>query len=179
MAFFSRTVNYGEGARALNHTPQQPCTLCEYPLDPTVVLTFPYILLECCRINEPSRACGRAGKWELALALMEEMRSAGVEPSEGCHVMALKACATAGLWEKALEMLRDMRASGVNRSENSYVVAMKACGDAGEWKEALALMDDMRRDGVPPMETTYTTAVRTVALRLTVLPVFIVHDDET
>lgn len=48
---------------------------------------------------------------------MDEMRSSGVEPGEGCNVMALKACADAGLWEKTLGMLKDMRASGVNRSE--------------------------------------------------------------
>lgn len=48
---------------------------------------------------------------------MDEMRSRGVEPGEGCNVMALKACADAGLWEKTLGMLKDMRASGVNRSE--------------------------------------------------------------
>lgn len=93
---------------------------------------------------------------------MDEMRSSGVEPGEGCNVMALKACAAAGRWEKTLEMLRDMRASAVNRSESSFVVAMKACGDAGRWEEALGLMDDMRRDGIPPMETTYTTAVRNI-----------------
>lgn len=93
---------------------------------------------------------------------MDEMRSSGVEPGEGCNVMALKACAAAGRWEKTLEMLRDMRASGVNRSESSFVVAMKACGDAGRWEQALGLMDDMRRDGMPPMETTYTTAVRNI-----------------
>lgn len=98
----------------------------------------------------------------MSLALMDEMRSWGLEPGEGCHVMALKACAAAGLWEKALEMLGEMRAARVNRSENSFVVAMKACGDAGRWREAVALMDDMRRDGVPPMETAYTTAVRSL-----------------
>lgn len=110
-----------------------------------------------------TRACGRAGRWEHSLALMDEMRSEGVEPGEGCNVMALKACAAAGRWEQTLEMLEDMRASGVNRSESSFVVAMKACGDAGRLEEALGLMDDMRRDGVPPMETTYTTAVRNAA----------------
>ena len=93
---------------------------------------------------------------------MDEMRSSGVEPGEGCNVMALKACAAAGRWEKTLDMLRDMRASGVNRSESSFVVAMKACGDAGRWEEALSWMEDMRRDGMPPMETTYTTAVRNI-----------------
>lgn len=48
---------------------------------------------------------------------MDEMRSRGVQPSEGCNVMALKACADAGMWQKALGMLKDMRATGVNRSE--------------------------------------------------------------
>lgn len=72
-----------------------------------------------------SRACGKAGKWEHSLALMDEMRSLGIEPGEGCNVMALKACAQAGLWEKTLEMLKDMRASGVNRSERcAYVFCM-------------------------------------------------------
>lgn len=56
---------------------------------------------------------------------MDEMRSRGVEPGEGCNVMALKACADAGLWEKTLEMLKDMRASGVNRSER---YALSAAG---------------------------------------------------
>lgn len=60
---------------------------------------------------------------------MDEMRSRGVEPGEGCNVMALKACADAGLWEKTLGMLKDMRASGVNRSERCVgVVCMCVWG---------------------------------------------------
>lgn len=56
---------------------------------------------------------------------MDEMRSSGVEPGEGCNVMALKACADAGLWEKTLGMLKDMRASGVNRSERCVLSVNK------------------------------------------------------
>lgn len=109
--------------------------------------------------ERPPRACGKAGKWEQSLALMDEIESAGMQPGQGCHIMALKACAAAGRWEDTLEMLRRMSERGIDRPENAFAIAMKACGEAGRWREALALMEEMRRDGVLPMETAYCTAV--------------------
>ena len=68
---------------------------------------------------------------------MDEMRSRGIEPGEGCNVMALKACADAGLWEKTLGMLKDMRASGVNRSERCVCVCVCVCARALCCREVL------------------------------------------
>lgn len=41
------------------------------------------------------KACGTAGKWELALKLFREMQDLGIPPTEQCFIAAIRACAKA------------------------------------------------------------------------------------
>lgn len=53
--------------------------------------------------------CGRAGQWEVALALLHDTRKRGPPPTASVYIATAQACARAGKWEEATE-LKEVRA---------------------------------------------------------------------
>ena len=52
--------------------------------------------------------CGKAGQWEVALSLLQEMKDAGPVPDRMTYNTAMDACAKGGQWQRALEILQGM-----------------------------------------------------------------------
>lgn len=52
--------------------------------------------------------CGKAGQWEMALNLMQEMRDEGLKPDRMTYNTAIDACAKGGQWQRALDILAGM-----------------------------------------------------------------------
>lgn len=48
--------------------------------------------------------CGRAGQWEVALALLHDTRKRGPPPTASVYIATAQACARAGKWEEATEL---------------------------------------------------------------------------
>lgn len=48
--------------------------------------------------------CGRAGQWEVALALLHDTRKRGPLPTASVYIATAQACARAGKWEEATEL---------------------------------------------------------------------------
>ncbi|CAM9950850.1 unnamed protein product, partial [Hapterophycus canaliculatus] len=90
------------------------------------------------------KACGDAGRWEEALALMEGMRRDGTPPMETTYTTAMKACGTAGEWERALELFREMQDMGIPPTEQCFTAAIRACAKADTTEKASSLLAQMR-----------------------------------
>ena len=84
---------------------------------------------------------GTAKDWQAAVALLDEMKSAGMLVSAGCCEHAARACSRAGAWQEASTLLERCEAVyGVARSERLYCSAIQACGKAGKWEAAMELL---------------------------------------
>ena len=58
---------------------------------------------------------GKAGAWERALALLDQMRAAGVRPDVVTYTSLIAACqACGGRWQAALALLNQMEAEGAH-----------------------------------------------------------------
>lgn len=66
---------------------------------------------DCCR--NVIIACSVEKKWDLVVALLQEMLSVGVEPDAACFQAGIVACRWCGLWEQALVFLREMPTLGI------------------------------------------------------------------
>ena len=60
------------------------------------------------------------GKWERALALLDEMPQRSLEPNVISFNAAISACEKGSQWERALSLLEDMQSRGLNPDVISY-----------------------------------------------------------
>jgi pentatricopeptide repeat domain-containing protein 1 len=86
--------------------------------------------------------CGRTGRWQPALALVEGMAAVGLAPDPSAHLQgALLACKEADppRWEEALGLLDRLNAATAEPATAAacYALALGACGKAGRWQAAL------------------------------------------
>lgn len=64
---------------------------------------------------EAGAGLGKAGAWERALALLDQMRAAGVRPDVVTYSSLIAACqACGGRWQAALALLNQMEAEGAH-----------------------------------------------------------------
>jgi pentatricopeptide repeat domain-containing protein 1 len=121
-------------------------------------------------INSLIAACGRGNRPDLALALLNEMRSNfGLRPDERSYRSAVIACNVAqhkvqGLqsgrldanesdfewidfsvewWECALALFRRMREETLIPDKKTYSSVISACEAAGEWQRAIGVLEIM------------------------------------
>jgi pentatricopeptide repeat protein len=102
-------------------------------------------------------ACGKAGMWEPALALLAEAAAAGLPCDARAATSAISACAQARRWKEALTVVHDMRRLsqqlGAARlpppDAVMYTLAVAACRSAGQHSAALDLLALVRADSVP------------------------------
>ena len=107
-------------------------------------------------------ACGRDGRWESALSLLGEMRTAGIAPDAISYNAAISACATASntSGRDATSLLDEMRDAGLKPTVVSFGAAIGACERGLRWERALSLLDEMRREGVPPDMSCFREAMQ-------------------
>lgn len=111
---------------------------------------------------------GSKGQWQRAVALLDEIRAAGVTPGTKAVNGAASAFARAGLAAKAIALLRALQASGGGWDAYSYTTAISQHGKLGEWEAALALVREQRDaalagEGEPPNEFVYGAAIGAAA----------------
>lgn len=114
-------------------------------------------------------ACSRAGNWERALELLQEMQDDGVKPNSATFTTMIAA------WRKdwgygsggggeggegggadgkearsaLLPLLDSMGSCGVTPDKRLYGSALDACGDASLCQRAHALLAEMVASGIP------------------------------
>lgn len=90
-------------------------------------------------------ACLRAGAWDEALSVWEDLRAhpAGPRPCTRTYATALRACGALGLWAAARDLLSEMRAAGGDLSPEArhyaFAVSAAAVSDDGALDEETAL----------------------------------------
>jgi len=88
-------------------------------------------------------ACAKGGQWERALALLDDMRSSGLEPNVITYDAAISACEKGSQWKRALALLDEARSSGLWPNVITYDAVISACEKGGQ--NALALLDPRGR----------------------------------
>ena len=89
-------------------------------------------------------AFGRSKDWQRALGLLDEMRDAGVAPTEFSWSAAINACGKNGEWQRAIGLLDEMRSStSVAPDSFCFSAAISACGNAGQMSEASRIFESM------------------------------------
>ena len=117
-------------------------------------------------------ACGKAGRWAEALALVGRMDAAAARgvapggPNSACMTAALAACGRAGRWSEALGLLESFPARRLRPSVRDFGCALHACADArGRWQPALKLLREaMPRARVAPSELCYRHVLAALAV---------------
>lgn len=107
----------------------------------------------------------RCRRWELAVALVQWLRSERVDVNEFHYSAVITACDKAGQWRAALDTLDSMWAVDAVAKPNTfcYSAAISACERGGEWQLALGVFDDMASRGVSPNHFCYSGAIRACA----------------
>jgi pentatricopeptide repeat domain-containing protein 1 len=121
-------------------------------------------------INSLIAACGRGNRPDLALALLNEMRSTfGILPDERSYRSTVMACnraehksrivrsgpliadesdtemmdSSVEWWECGLALFRRMREENITPDAKTYSSVISACEAAGEWQRALGVLETM------------------------------------
>jgi pentatricopeptide repeat protein len=73
-------------------------------------------------------SCEKAGQWEKALALLQEVKvRKGIEPDEYTYNAAISACEKGGQWEQALALLAEVKErQGIEPDEITYNATLDA-----------------------------------------------------
>jgi pentatricopeptide repeat protein len=104
-------------------------------------------------------ACEKAGEWELALQLFEEMRGEGCVPNVISYNSLITACAQGAQWEKAAEVFEAMQRQGCRPDVVTYTALISAYEKGGQWRRALAAFEEMRRRPCPPDAIVYAAII--------------------
>lgn len=116
-------------------------------------------------------AYSKAGRWQNALELLEEMEKGGIEPSSITYSVTISACGNGGNWEMALELLERMRRKSLSINLITYNSAITALSKAAKrhsksglnsillWKRAVGLLEQMKNDGIEPDGFSYSSAI--------------------
>ena len=107
---------------------------------------------------------GRMGRsWPQIVALLEEMRAAGVEPDDFTASTVIAACCRDGLVDEALTFFEDLKARGHTPCVVTYNALLQVFGKAGNYPEALRVLKEMEQNGCQPDAVTYNELAGTYA----------------
>jgi pentatricopeptide repeat protein len=89
--------------------------------------------------------CGSEGRWQEALALMEEMRHGGpsTRPNRIAYTAAITSCGRSGQVEKAMDLFREMKQDGLSADRVAYNALFSALRVAQRSDVALELWEEM------------------------------------
>ena len=122
--------------------------------------------------NSLIAACGRCSRPDVAIEVLNEMESHGINPDELSFRNAIIACNQAehararasrvkqishdtgkrdqalmfDWWECALSLIRRMKESGLTPDIQTYSSVISACEAAGKWQRALGLLQEMKEE---------------------------------
>jgi pentatricopeptide repeat protein len=91
-------------------------------------------------------AAEKEGEWELALKLLEVMKTERIETTSFIYHSAISACGKADRYDEAVELLKEMKQRRVERTCVTYSLMISACKTGGRWEEALRFLSDMEKD---------------------------------
>lgn len=105
------------------------------------------------------RTAARQRDWTGSIALYEEARAKGVEPTPHTLNAVLGACAAdkALGWRRALQLVAE--APSRVADTHCFTTAIRACASSGRWYEATRLLREMERRRVPISAHTYCAAI--------------------
>eukprot|EP00928_Gymnodinium_smaydae_P004305 TRINITY_DN11481_c0_g1_i1.p1 TRINITY_DN11481_c0_g1~~TRINITY_DN11481_c0_g1_i1.p1 ORF type:complete len:755 (-),score=126.78 TRINITY_DN11481_c0_g1_i1:26-2095(-) len=89
------------------------------------------------------QACGRASRWDLALALVSDLRSRHGQVDTILLNAVISTCARGHVWTRALVVFEAMRSRGPQPDDVSLAATVGACAQGARWRQALALCDEM------------------------------------
>ena len=93
--------------------------------------------------------CAQAWVWAGAIALLEELQSAGIPPDRAFWNSVGAACSSAGKWRHALWLILDApRAASLWPDAVAVSVAVTACKRGTQWEKALELLGEGASAGV-------------------------------
>ena len=102
----------------------------------------------------------QAEKWQLALALFDEMGRNGLERGAAMFKDVIFACTTAGQWKEAALVFEEMEKKGLERDQSTYHAVISSCGDAQQWEQAMRLFEDMGRKGLRRDTNSYNIIIK-------------------
>merc|ERR1719469_1181616 len=79
----------------------------------------------------------RKGLWRSACALLDEMRTRGLEPNVICYNIALEACRRGHQWQYAFELYDTMQERAAVPDVISYTSLITACETGSRWAHSL------------------------------------------
>lgn len=120
-------------------------------------VTSPGTLTKC---NDALRQCE---SMEDVLALVKEMRDAGVQPVESTYVAVMLVCRSIGAPERAVQVYDAMVESQVKLSARTFQLAIELALSAGLIKDALRIKDDMRYVGLAVSSKMYVSLLKALA----------------
>eukprot|EP00271_Cylindrocystis_brebissonii_P000769 TRINITY_DN10980_c0_g1_i1.p1 TRINITY_DN10980_c0_g1~~TRINITY_DN10980_c0_g1_i1.p1 ORF type:complete len:775 (-),score=112.26 TRINITY_DN10980_c0_g1_i1:81-2384(-) len=105
-------------------------------------------------------AVAQIGGWEIALAILADLRSVGLEPDCYTWSSVLTAFARNGEYNRAMRFHEEMLA---RHEPNLHVcnAALLACQGCGKWQVGLQMLWEMERGGVKPDVVSFSTLIKT------------------
>lgn len=112
------------------------------------------------RVN---RTISRCSTVKEALAVVEEMKAAGLNPAnEGTYVALITVCRRQKQGERALIVYEAMKQAGVQPGLLTFNALISCCQQAQRLEDALRLKSDMESRGLVPDVVTYTSLMALV-----------------
>lgn len=96
--------------------------------------------------NVAAATCARAGEWEAALVLLEDVRANRLQPDV---VTWGSIVGVPGRWELSMALLEGAWRSGVVLNPQTFGISLVGCKDSNLWRGALALVQQARAYRVP------------------------------
>lgn len=102
------------------------------------------------------RAATEGGRWQHALDIWHDMRSAQVAPTGHAYAAVITACAAGSDWQRAVGLFEEMCAGGIRPDVVSCTALISALAAAGQWQRAEGVVRWMLGVGLKPNVRTYT-----------------------
>ena len=103
-------------------------------------------------------ACGRAGDWQRAVAMIAAMRSQMVQQDTIVYNSAISACARAKCWQPALSLLDMLSGSSLPPDTLTFNSLINACGE--QWQLGIDLISLMQVSQAVADTISYNSAMR-------------------
>ncbi|CAK9089068.1 Pentatricopeptide repeat-containing protein At2g31400 [Durusdinium trenchii] len=108
--------------------------------------------------NTTISATEKAGQWQVAMLLMEELTCQMV-PDIITYNAVISACAKDGQWQQAMCLYQALLGSRLQPTVITCSSVVSACEKGGQWHRALRLLEDLPRSKVQANIITFNSAI--------------------